>query len=42
MAKEFKEISPEQYDINIKYLESVDDDFLTGVSVLKAIYNSLD
>ncbi len=37
MAEEFKRF-PEQYDTNIKALREIDDDFLTGVSLLEKYY----
>lgn len=40
MAKEFKRF-PVQYEVNIDYLERYDNDFLTGVSLLKEEYSKL-
>ena len=38
MAKEFKDF-PDQYEANIKYLHQIDNDYMTGVSILEAVYN---
>ena len=40
MAMEFKRF-PVQYQVNVDYLEKYDNDFLTGVSLLKDEYNKL-
>lgn len=40
MAKEFKNY-PEQYQVNVKVLEEADDEYLTGVALLKEEYNKL-
>lgn len=40
MAKEFKNY-PEQYQVNVKALEEADDEYLTGVALLKEEYNKL-
>ena len=40
MAEIFKEF-PEQYKINLSYLKSLDDDYLTGASLLEEAYNKL-
>lgn len=40
MAKEFKQF-PEQYAINIKFLKSIDDDFMTGASLLEKAYTDI-
>ena len=37
MAREFKEF-PEQYEVNIKFLKSLNNEFLTGVSILEEFY----
>lgn len=41
MAKEFYEISPSQYNVNVSYLKSLNNEFLTGVELLECVYNSL-
>lgn len=40
MAKEFKNY-PQQYDVNIKALIDINDDFLTGASLLKEEYEKI-
>lgn len=40
MAKEFRKF-PDQYKTNVDALEKINDDFLTGVSLLKAEYEKL-
>ena len=38
MAEEFVKF-PEQYEVNIKYLKSFDDEFLTSANLLESLYN---
>jgi len=40
MAKEFKNY-PEQYEVNVRTLEDADDEYLTGVSMLKEEYEKI-
>jgi len=40
MAKEFKRF-PKQYEVNLNALKAVNDDYLTGVSLLEKLYNGL-
>ena len=40
MAREFKKY-PQQYEVNIEFLESQEDDYLTGASLLRETYDSL-
>lgn len=40
MANEFK-LFPEQYYVNLKYLKSLNNDFLTGVSLLEKEFNKI-
>ena len=37
MAEEFR-LYPQQYKVNLEFLESQNDDFMTGASLLKATY----
>lgn len=38
MAKEFK-LFPQQYEANVSFLEQSNDEYLSGVELLKALYN---
>lgn len=40
MAREFKDF-PDQYEVNIRFLESCNDEYLTGVSLLKREYEKV-
>lgn len=39
MAKEFRQF-PDQYQVNIDYLKSLNDEYLTGAKLLETQYNS--
>lgn len=40
MAQEFKKY-PDQYKVNVEYLESLNNEFYTGVNLLKRVYESI-